>query len=165
MKTISFWGLCVVGLVCACGPAAQKPQPPATPSPAAPAAPAPSADIDPAIKAALDELPPPYNGADYANGRKVFAQCRTCHTLVAGAPNQVGPNLHGVFGRTAGTAAGFNYSAAVKGAGFVWQAEQLDQWLTDPKGFLPGNRMAFAGVKDADNRRDVIAYLKIETAK
>lgn len=143
-------------LMTACGPAAEKPTPAASPAPAA-AAP------DPVILAALAALPAPYNGADYANGRKVFAQCRTCHTLVAGGPNQVGPNLHGVFGRTAGTVAKFNYSAALKGSGIVWDADKLNAWLADPKGFLPGNRMAFAGVKQADDRRDVIAFLKIET--
>jgi cytochrome c len=153
----------------ACGPAAEKPAPPPVAAPAAPApAPAPppaaSAD-DPAITAALAELPAPYNGANYANGRKVLAQCRTCHTVVKGGPNQVGPNLHGLFGRTAGTAEKFAYSAAVKGSGIVWDAQKLDQWLADPKGFLPGNRMAFAGVRKPDDRRDVIAYLKIESAK
>jgi cytochrome c len=152
----------LVALLVACGPTAEKP------APAAPVAPPPvataSAD-DPAIQSALAALPAPYNAADYANGRKVFAQCRTCHTVVNGAPNQVGPNLHGVFGRTAGAAEKFNYSDAVKGSAIVWSAEQLDQWLTDPKGFLPGNRMAFAGVKKPDDRRDVIAYLTIETSK
>jgi cytochrome c len=155
-------------LLSACGPAAEKPAPapaaaPTAPAPA-PAAPAASAD-DPAIAAALAELPAPYNEANYANGRKIFAQCRTCHTVVKDGPNQVGPNLHGVFGRTAGTVEKFNYSAAVKGSGIVWDAAKLDQWLTDPKGYLPGNRMAFAGVKKPDDRRDVIAYLKIESSK
>ncbi len=158
----------ILTILAACGLGAERsaprPAPAATPAPTPQPSPAASAD-DPAIKAALAALPAPYDAANYANGRKVFAQCRTCHTVVKGAPNQVGPNLHGVFGRTAGTADAFAYSAAVKGSGIVWDAQKLDQWLTDPKAFLPGNRMAFAGVMKPDDRRDVIAYLKIESSK
>ncbi|HYD88300.1 MAG TPA: cytochrome c family protein [Vitreimonas sp.] len=116
------------------------------------------------IQAALAALPGPYATANYEAGRRVFAQCRSCHTINAGGQHRVGPNLHGVFGREIGTAAGFNYSQAVQNADFAWDAAQLDHWLANPQTFLPGNRMAFAGVRDEEQRRDVIAYLMIETA-
>lgn len=115
------------------------------------------------ISEEMAELPPPYNEADYQNGRRVFAQCRSCHTIDEGAPHRVGPNLHGVFEREIGEAEGFNYSQAVQEADFRWTPEQLDHWLDNPQSFLPGNRMAFAGVRDETQRRDLIAYLMVET--
>lgn len=151
----------LIGLA-ACGQPAEQTE---TESPAAnaPAAAAPSTADTAAIQAAIAALPAPYNEASYDAGRRVFAQCRSCHTLEAGAPNRVGPNLHGVFGREIGSVSGFNYSQAVQDASFVWDAAQLDNWLQNPQTFLPGNRMAFAGVRDETQRRDLIAYLKIET--
>jgi len=129
-------------------------------APAAPAKPAPTA----AEKAALlASLPAPYNQADLENGRRVFARCRSCHTVTEGGPNMTGPNLYGVFGRPAGSQPKFNYSAAVKEAGFVWDAEHLDHWLENPRTFLRGTKMSFAGLPDATDRRDVIAWLKVET--
>jgi cytochrome c len=107
-------------------------------------------------------LPAPYNGANYEAGRRVFAQCRSCHVIDAQGAHRVGPNLHGVFGREVGTAEGFTYSAALQSADFTWTAEQLDHWLENPQTFLPGNRMAFAGLRDATERRDVIAYVMVE---
>lgn len=128
---------------------------------AAPAAPSPS----PEDAKMLASLPAPYNEGDLANGRRQYAKCRSCHVIEKGGDNRVGPALYGIFGRTAGTAAGFTYSPALKGAGFVWDAGKLDQWLADPKGFLPGNRMTFVGLKQEKDRRDVIAYIKVESAK
>ena len=113
--------------------------------------------------AALAALPAPYATADLANGRTVFKQCRACHTVAADGPNLVGPNLHGVFARRIGTKPDYAYSEAARSAGFAWDPAQLDRWLTDPRGFLPGTKMAFAGVKEPADRRDVIAYLLIET--
>jgi cytochrome c len=110
----------------------------------------------------IAELGAPYNEANYEAGRRVFAQCRSCHVIQAGAPNRVGPNLHGVFGREIGTAPGFTYSQAVQDANFVWDADHLDHWLQNPQTFLPGNRMAFAGIRDETQRRDLIAYLMVE---
>ena len=118
----------------------------------------------PAEKAALlAALPAPYNAADLDNGRRVFARCRSCHTLTEGGPNMTGPNLHGVFGRQAGGHPDYNYSAAVRQAGFSWDAERLDHWLENPRTFLKGTKMSFAGIPDATDRRDVIAFLKVET--
>lgn len=146
----------------ACGQGGETPDAPA-PSTTAPATTATAARSPEEIAAALASLPAPYNEANYEAGRRVFAQCRSCHTLEEGGPNRVGPNLHGVFGREIGTAAGFNYSQAVQDASFTWDAAQLDNWLANPQTFLPGNRMAFAGVRDETQRRDLIAYLKVET--
>lgn len=118
-----------------------------------------------AQQAAIAALPAPYNAANYEAGRRAFAQCRSCHVIQAGGSHRVGPNLHGVFGREIGTAEGFNYSQAVREASFVWDADQLDHWLQNPQTFLPGNRMAFAGVRDETQRRDLIAYLMVEAAE
>ena len=74
-----------------------------------------------------------------------------------------GPNLHGVFGRQVGALPGYNYSDAVRQADFVWDGEQLDHWLENPRTFLRGTKMSFAGIADAQDRRDVIAFLKVET--
>jgi cytochrome c len=126
----------------------------------APARPAPTAAEKAALLAAL---PAPYNQADLENGRRVFARCRSCHTVTEGGPNMTGPNLYGVFGRQAGSQPNFNYSAAVKEAGFVWDAGRLDHWLENPRTFLRGTKMSFAGLPDATDRRDVIAWLKVET--
>ncbi len=127
---------------------------------AAPAAPAPDAAEKTAI---LATLPAPWNAGDLDNGRRVFARCRSCHTITEGGPNMTGPNLYGIFGQQAGTHAGFNYSAALKGAGFAWDGERLDHWLENPRTFLQGTKMSFAGIPDAKDRRDVIAFLKVET--
>ena len=140
----------------ACGPS--QPAPSSPPTPAAP-------DVSSEeMQARIAALPAPYNEASYEAGRRVFAQCRSCHTIDVGGGNRVGPNLHGVFGREIGTAEGFTYSQPVQEANFVWDADHLDHWLANPQTFLPGNRMAFGGVRDEAQRRDVIAYLMAETA-
>lgn len=164
----------VAALLTACGKAAEAPaSAPADSAAVTPAAPAaPTADEDDDQDEAAEHaakllaaLPAPYNTADLENGQAKFALCRSCHTIEAGGPNRTGPNLHGVFGRQIGTAEGFRYSEPVKTAGFAWDAAQLDKWLADPRAFLPGNRMTFAGVKDAKDRTDLIAYLMVETAR
>jgi len=94
------------------------------------------------------------------DGEKVFKKCKTCHSLKAG-DNKVGPSLAGVAGRTAGTAEGYTkYSDAMIASGVVWDDATLDQYLADPKGFIPGNKMSFTGLKKAEDRAAVIAYLK-----
>lgn len=113
--------------------------------------------------ALLASLPAPYNTADLENGRRQFGLCRSCHTVAEGGPNMTGPNLHGVFGRQAGALEGYNYSEALKNADFTWDAEKLDAWLDNPRTYLPGNRMTFAGLHDAEKRVDLIAYLKVES--
>lgn len=134
-----------------------------TAPPAEQAAPStlPSAMTDAEKQKALAALPAPYNTADLANGESKFALCSTCHTLPEGGPNMTGPNLHGVFGRKAGTTPGFTYSDVLKATGWTWDAARIDTWITDPKVALPGTKMTFVGLKDPKDRTDVIAYLMI----
>ncbi len=124
---------------------------------------APAAMSDADKQKVLASLPAPYNTADLANGESKFALCSTCHTMPQGGPNMTGPNLHGVFGRKAGTLAGFSYSDPLKATGWIWDAPHVDTWITDPKTVVPGTKMTFAGLKDARDRTDVIAYLMIGT--
>jgi cytochrome c len=94
---------------------------------------------------------------DPVKGKSAFGACAMCHSDVAGK-NGFGPSLFGVVGRTAGTAPGFNYSAAMKGAG-PWTPARLDAFITAPKTAVPGTTMPFGGIKDAAKRADIIAYL------
>ncbi len=100
---------------------------------------------------------------DAAKGEKVFAKCKACHAVEAGK-NKVGPSLAGLFGRTAGTSAGYNYSDAMKSSGIVWSDETLHKYLEKPKDMVAGTKMAFPGLKAVQDRDDVIAYLKQATA-
>ncbi len=119
--------------------------------------PAIAADDDPESRAISSE-------GDVAKGKRVFNRCKACHNLTAAPRTRIGPNLDNIFGRTAGTSETFKrYSKALKGASFVWTEEKLDQWLLAPRTFLPGNKMAFAGLKKAEQRRDLIAYLRTAT--
>ncbi len=115
------------------------------------------------MKAAQAALPAPYNTADLDNGQSKFALCSTCHTLVEGGPNMTGPNLHGVFGRKAGSKEGFKYSDALKATGWTWDGAHVDTWITDPKVAANGTKMTFAGMKDPKDRTDTIAYLMVMT--
>ncbi|MDR6758500.1 cytochrome c [Mycoplana sp. BE70] len=99
---------------------------------------------------------------DATAGEKVFAKCKVCHN-VADDKNKVGPSLKGVVGRTAGTHAGFKYSAPMIEAGkngLKWDDAKLAEYLTDPKAMIKGNKMAFPGLKNKDDTANVIAYLK-----
>ena len=101
---------------------------------------------------------------DPAKGQKVFVRCQACH-VVNQPTNRVGPSLQGLIGRKAGSVEGFKYSDANKNSGVTWDEATLDQYLTDPKAYMPGNKMAFPGLKKPDERADVIAYLKQASAK
>jgi len=109
----------------------------------------------------LASLPAPYNAADVTNGQSKFAVCRSCHSLTADGPNMTGPNLHGLFGRKAGSHPDFNYSEGVKNSGITWDAATLDKWIESPRGVVPGTKMSFAGIKDPKDRADLIGYLKV----
>ena len=114
------------------------------------AAPAPEAEaaLDPALVAA---------------GEQVWRQCRSCHQVGEGARNGTGPALTGIVGHVAGSAEGFRYSNPMRDAGangLIWTPEELDAYLTDPRAYMPGNRMSFRGLRDAGDRAAVIAYLQ-----
>ena len=89
----------------------------------------------------------------------VFAICSACHTTSKDGSNGVGPNLRGVIGRRAGTATGFAYSPAMRGAQITWTAEQLEEYLKDPAAKVPGNFMAIAGIPESTDRKSIIDYL------
>jgi cytochrome c len=97
--------------------------------------------------------------ASVDRGQAAVKKCDACHTFQKGGPNKVGPNLWGVVGRPLAAHAGFNYSAALRAKGGNWTVEQLNTFLANPKGDIPGTNMAFAGVSRASERADIIAYL------
>jgi len=98
-----------------------------------------------------------------ARGELRFTDCAACHAPQPGVAN-VGPSLTGVFGRKAGTLADFRYSPALKRSGITWTPETLDIFLADPQKAVPNNRMPYAGMPDAADRADLIAFL-LKTAK
>ncbi len=153
--------LVMVGFLFACSPAA----PPPTTNSSAPNAEAMQAAAL-AMQAKVAALPGPFNGADYEAGRRAFGQCRSCHAIEPDAPSRgTGPNLFGIVGRKIGSEADFEYSQAAASANFDWDGAKLDQWLTSPQAFLPGNRMSFVGVRNEKQRRDLIAYLMVASAE
>jgi len=92
-------------------------------------------------------------------GETVFKRyCAVCHSMEPGT-NKIGPSLAGIVGRPAGTAPGFNYTAANKNSGITWTEAELDTYLTDPRAKIPGTKMLFAGLKNPDDRKAIIAYL------
>jgi cytochrome c len=97
--------------------------------------------------------------ANVANGKALFSRCAACHTVDKGGPNGLGPNLYGVVGRKAGSKKDFSYSAAMRNSGIVWTNQKLDAYIAHPADLVPGNRMAFAGLPDAKQRTDLIAWL------
>jgi cytochrome c len=96
---------------------------------------------------------------DAAAGEKVFAVCKACHQVGDTAKNAVGPVLNGLIGRKAGSVEGYNYSDANKKSGITWTEEEFTKYIQDPKGVVPGTKMAFAGIKDPQKIKDLIAYL------
>jgi cytochrome c len=100
---------------------------------------------------------PPGNAED---GAKVFKKCHVCHQIGPDAHNSVGPVLNGVVGRPAGAYPGYNYSSANKNSHLVWDEATLAKYLPNPRGFVPGTKMTFVGLKRPQDVADVIAYLK-----
>ncbi|MDP3803877.1 cytochrome c family protein [Brevundimonas sp.] len=101
--------------------------------------------------------------ADLAAGEAAFARCKSCHTIDAGGPNGIGPNLFGIAGRPTASHAGFAYSDAMTahaGANPTWTLDELDQFLTAPGRHVPGTKMSFAGIRDTATRVDLIAWLR-----
>ncbi len=100
---------------------------------------------------------------DPARGERVYNRCKSCHELER-ERNRNGPHLVDLFGRVSGSVEGFRYSPAMADAEIVWDEETLDGFLSDPRGYMRGNRMSFAGLRQERDRQDLIAYLKQATA-
>ena len=97
--------------------------------------------------------------ANMKRGQLLYMVCKACHDVEGGLPHKVGPNLHGMFGRKAGTAEGFKYTDAMAKSGLVWTPETMDEWLRQPGALVPGNGMAFAGIANDADRASLIAWL------
>jgi cytochrome c len=97
--------------------------------------------------------------ASVERGQMTARQCQTCHNFEKGGPNGVGPNLYGIVGRLRASAPEFDYSAAMKAKGGTWTIDELNKFLDNPRGYIPGTKMTFAGLPRGNQRADVIAYL------
>ena len=140
---------------------------PAEPAPAEPAPAEPAADVTPEPTEASAPADPSATGyaaytGDAAKGKRVFAQCMTCHAVQEGR-NNVGPSLYQIVGRESGSIPGFKYSAANADSNVVWTEQNLFEYLENPQAYIPGTIMAFPGLRNPQDRADVIAYLKNPT--
>jgi cytochrome c len=114
---------------------------------------------------AEEPLPVRFASADAGRGENQAKKCVACHTFGKGEPNRVGPNLYGVVDRPKHSEAGFNYTAAMKAQTGNWTPEELDRYLTNPRGVVPGTAMTFAGLPRGKDRADVITYLNTKSDK
>jgi len=94
-----------------------------------------------------------------ADGEKVFAKCSACHSIAAGGANGVGPNLHGIMGANVAAVSGFSYSSALAGFGGQWGWEEMSEWLANPRGYVDGTKMGFAGLSSVEDRAAVALYM------
>jgi cytochrome c len=111
-----------------------------------------------AVAEAAPDFAPIYAAADPAAGEKVFKACKACHKLQEGV-NSVGPSLYGVVGRPVDSVAGYKYSGSLEKVVDIWTPENMNHFLTNPKGFAPGTKMGFKGLKKIEDRANLIAYL------
>ena len=102
---------------------------------------------------------------DLERGRKLYLQCRACHSLKEKEPHKIGPNLFKIIGSKAGSMKGYNYSDALSKSEIVWTIENLDLWLEKPFEIIPGNKMVFSGMSKQEDRNDLIAYVYDQTSE
>jgi cytochrome c len=170
----SLIGAAALGLLLAagaCSPAAEKAEAPSTEA----AAPTETAEAPAAAPATETPAAPPAEtlialditdatgaqlSGDTARGKRIFAQCATCHSPEQGV-NRVGPSLYGIVGRHSGSIPGFRYSEANRNSGITWTEQEMFNYLENPRARIPGTIMAFVGLRNAQQRADVIAYLKV----
>lgn len=119
------------------------------------AGPGDAADAGPPLEALLAS-------ADVAKGEAVFKKCVACHTIAPGGANGIGPNLHGIMGAKHSAVAGFAYTDALKSIPGAWDWKAMDEWLTSPKKYAPGTKMAFAGLGKAEDRANILVYLNAQ---
>lgn len=164
----SLIGAAALGLVlaaAACSPPAENTAETPTETAEAPAAEAPAAETPAGPPAAtlialeITDASGAQMSGDTARGQRIFAQCATCHSPEQGV-NRVGPSLYGIVGRESGTIPGFRYSAANQASDIVWTEQELFTYLENPRARIPGTIMAFVGLRNPQQRADVIAYLK-----
>ena len=113
--------------------------------------------------AQAEPLPVRLAKASVEKGQAAAKQCQACHTFEKGGPNRVGPNLYGIVGESRGEGRGFNFSAGMKSKGGKWSFEELDKFLKDPRGYVPGTAMTFAGLTNDQQRADVIGFLNTQS--
>ena len=109
---------------------------------------------------AVEPVGPLLASADTGRGQAASKVCVTCHTFGKGEANKVGPNLYGVLGSPKARVAGFNYSGPLKAKGGDWNYEELNAFIQNPKAHIPGTIMAFAGIPQAGERADLLAYMR-----
>lgn len=136
------------------------PKKPAVPGYDLPAPEEGAASAGAAAPAPSEPLPVLLAKADVAKGQAAARKCAACHTFEKGGANKVGPNLYDIVGRALASHEGFNYSAALKNKGGNWDYQALYEFIKNPKGYAPGTIMAFAGVARAEERADLIAYMR-----
>jgi cytochrome c len=100
--------------------------------------------------------------ANVADGKSISTRCEQCHDLSKGGPNKIGPNLWGVVGRPRASHPGFDYSSAMKAKGGSWSYDELFKFLKSPGSYIPGTKMSFAGLPKADDRINLISYLRTD---
>ncbi len=100
------------------------------------------------------------HAADLEHGAQVFRKCATCHMVGPDAKAKLGPPLNGLIGRKTGSIEGYNYTDANKNSGLTWDDETFTRYIKDPKGVIPDTKMSFAGLKDDDDIKDLLAFLK-----
>ncbi len=142
-------------LLAACGSEEQAPSSAAPAQPQSESAPPAAAPTPAAAPEAAAETASPVE-----LGRKAFNACAVCHSVDEGGAARVGPNLYGVYGQPAASREGFAYSSALSSAGLTWDDETLDAFIANPGALVRGNRMAYAGQRDAEKRANIIAFLK-----